>query len=80
MPAHVVEIPEVDVVAELPEEESNVVIENIRAEKIEGPKILGKIDLPVDSDTRPKLDERRKRKRIPWAFKKHLLGLNSVAD
>jgi translation initiation factor IF-2 len=40
-------------------------IENIRAEKIEGPKILGKIDLPVDSDTRPKPDEKRKRKRIP---------------
>src|ERR1700761_6153409 len=43
------------------------VIENIRAEKIEGPKILGKIDLPVNSDTRPKApsEEKRKRKRIP---------------
>ena len=42
------------------------VIENIKAEKIEGPKILGKIELPVDSDTRPKpSDEKRKRKRIP---------------
>jgi translation initiation factor IF-2 len=41
-------------------------IENIRAEKLEGPKIFGKIELPVDSDTRPKLnDEKRKRKRIP---------------
>jgi translation initiation factor IF-2 len=43
-------------------------IENIRAEKLEGPKILGKIDLPVNSDTRPKpmgRDEKRKRKRIP---------------
>ena len=46
-------------------EENNVVIENIRAERIEGPKILGKIQLPVDSDTRPKADEKRKRKRIP---------------
>jgi translation initiation factor IF-2 len=46
-------------------EEPEVVIENIQAEKLEGPKILGKIDLPVDSDTRPKLDEKRKRKRIP---------------
>lgn len=48
----------------LPEEP---VIENIKAEKIEGPKILGKIELPVDSDTRPKpsFDEKRKRKRIP---------------
>ena len=42
------------------------VIENIRAEKLEGPKILGKIELPVDSDTRPKPnEEKRKRKRIP---------------
>ena len=46
-------------------DDENVVIENIRADKIEGPKILGKIQLPVDSDTRPKLDEKRKRKRIP---------------
>lgn len=45
------------------------VIENIKAEKLEGPKILGKIELPVDSDTRPKQNdadkEKRKRKRIP---------------
>lgn len=47
------------------DEESPAVIQNIRAEKIEGPKILGKIDLPVDNDTRPKKDEKRKRKRIP---------------
>ncbi len=47
------------------EEEQAKVIENIKAEKIEGPKILGKIDLPVDNDTRPKKDEKRKRKRIP---------------
>ena len=43
-------------------------IENIRAEKLEGPKILGKIELPINSDTRPKpvgRDEKRKRKRIP---------------
>src|SRR6185436_12284639 len=40
-------------------------IENIKADKLEGPKILGKIDLPVDNDTRPKKDEKRKRKRIP---------------
>lgn len=48
-----------------PEDDTPPVIENIRAEKIEGPKILGKIELPVDSDTRPKKDEKRKRKRIP---------------
>ena len=49
------------------EEDFTPVVENIRAEKIEGPKILGKIELPVDSDTRPKntRDEKRKRKRIP---------------
>lgn len=46
-------------------QEEEPVVENIKAEKIEGPKILGKIDLPVDSDTRPKHDEKRKRKRIP---------------
>jgi len=47
------------------EPESPAVIENIRAQKIEGPKVLGKIELPVDSDTRPKKEEKRKRKRIP---------------
>ncbi len=44
------------------------IIENIKAERLEGPRILGKIELPVDNDTRPKnnsQDERRKRKRIP---------------
>jgi len=41
-------------------------IENIKADRLEGPKILGKIQLPVDSDTRPKRDndDKRKRKRI----------------
>jgi translation initiation factor IF-2 len=34
-------------------------------EKLTGPKILGKIELPVDSDTRPVKDEKKKRKRIP---------------
>src|SRR5689334_7596980 len=47
------------------EAESSQVIENIKAQKIEGPKILGKIDLPADNDTRPKKEEKRKRKRIP---------------
>jgi translation initiation factor IF-2 len=49
------------------EEEAPPVIENIKAEKLEGPKILGKIQLPVDNDTRPRRDndEKRKRKRIP---------------
>lgn len=53
------------------EEDEEVVIENIKAEKLEGPKILGKIELPVNPDTRPKPvitdkdKEKRKRKRIP---------------
>ena len=46
------------------EEDNLPVIENIKAEKIEGPRIMGKIDLPVDNDTRPVKDEKRKRKRI----------------
>ncbi len=51
-----------------PEADLPPTIENIRAEKLEGPKILGKIELPINSDTRPKpmgRDEKRKRKRIP---------------
>jgi translation initiation factor IF-2 len=60
-------------VVELPVEESTEdpaapMIENIQAAKLTGPKILGKITLPVDSDTRPKKDsneEKHKRKRIP---------------
>ena len=67
------EIPEPTAIVEEPKAEENqeIVIENIKADKIEGPKILGKIDLPVDSDTRPKSsvapvsEEKRKRKRIP---------------
>lgn len=65
-------LPEPVVVAPAPptkvEEDALPTIENIRADKLEGPKILGKIELPVNSDTRPKpaaRDEKRKRKRIP---------------
>lgn len=57
--------PQIEEVTETPTEEAEPQIENIKAEKIEGPRILGKIDLPADSDTRPKQDEKRKRKRIP---------------
>ncbi len=46
-------------------EEQAAVIENIEVEKLTGPKILGKIELPVDNDTRPVKDEKKKRKRIP---------------
>lgn len=54
------------VVAE-PAENLPPVIENIQADKLTGPKILGKINLPVDNDTRPKREseDKRKRKRIP---------------
>lgn len=59
-------VPEKEITAPAePAKPDEVQITNIQAEKIEGPKILGKIDLPVDNDTRPKRDEKRKRKRIP---------------
>jgi len=46
-------------------------ITNITADRLQGPKILGKIELPVDNDTRPKRndDDKRKRKRIPMEKK-----------
>lgn len=71
----VAEEPEVKqpVVPEKAVENNEPVIENIRAARIEGPKILGKIELPVDSDTRPKSGKDaagRKRKRIPIENKK----------
>lgn len=47
------------------EEPQQHVIENIEVEKLTGPKILGKIELPINTDTRPVKDEKRKRKRIP---------------
>ncbi|MEO7263506.1 MAG: translation initiation factor IF-2 [Ferruginibacter sp.] len=42
-------------------------IENIQAAKLTGPKIMGRIELPKDNDTRPKrdTDDKHKRKRIP---------------
>jgi len=46
--------------------DQDAVIENIKADKIEGPKILGKIELPVEGEARLKpSEEKRKRKRIP---------------
>ena len=59
----IIEVPTQDIVPE-----NGAVIENIHVEKITGPKILGKIELPIDSDTRPKpssAEDRKKRKRIP---------------
>ena len=56
---------------EEPQKDTAPVIENIKAKKLSGPKIMGKIDLPVDNETRPKKDndEKRKRKRIPMERK-----------
>lgn len=59
------EIEEPTIEKEKQEEDLPLTITNIKAEKLEGPKILGKINLPVDNDTRPKKEEKRKRKRIP---------------
>ncbi len=63
----VAEIP----VVEVPKVDAPATIENIKADRLEGPKILGKIELPVDNDTRPKKDsdDKRQRKRIPVARK-----------
>ena len=52
-----------------PPKDDSPVIENIKAKKLEGPKIMGKIELPVENETRP-MDEKRKRKRIPVDQKK----------
>ncbi len=59
-------LPEIPVEPEVVkyEEAAAPTIENIKAEKIEGPKVLGKIELPVE-DNKPRHDEKRKRKRIP---------------
>jgi translation initiation factor IF-2 len=61
-PAPIVVVP-----VEEPKPDVPATIENIKADRLEGPKILGKIELPVDNDTRPKRDndDKRKRKRIP---------------
>lgn len=60
--------PQLQPVAPAASLDSPPVLSNIKADKIEGPKILGKIQLPVDADTRVKQQnnqEKRKRKRIP---------------
>ena len=57
------------VISATPEvEDTAPIIENIQAEKLTGPVILRKIELPIDSDTRPKqlsAEDKKKRKRIP---------------
>ena len=68
-----------EIIPEEAAEEAAPVIENIKADKLEGPKILGKIDLPVENDTRPKHDEKHKRKRIPIA-KKEVKREDAIKD
>lgn len=61
------------------EEAIEPVIENIKADRLEGPKIVGKINLPVENDTRPRHisdREKRKRKRIPVDRKGAPIGDN----
>ena len=63
IPAPIIMPPaEEEIVADAPPK-----IENIMATRLTGPKIMGKIVLPVDNDTRPKKDhdDKHKRKRIP---------------
>ena len=55
----VAEVPKQELIADAPP-----LIENIQSERLAGPKILGKIVLPVNNDTRPKRDDAHKRKRI----------------
>ncbi len=65
--APIVEAPVLEITTEEPKADQAPQIENIKADRLEGPKILGKIQLPLDNDTRPKRDteDKRKRKRIP---------------
>ncbi|MEO6328201.1 MAG: translation initiation factor IF-2 [Ginsengibacter sp.] len=65
-------IPVEEIAESEPPKPETILIENIKADKLEGPKIMGKIELPVNNDTRPKTthDEKRKRKRIPVDQKK----------
>jgi translation initiation factor IF-2 len=65
-------VPE-EVIAQVPvaepevEKDEEATIENILVDKIEGPRILGKIDLPVETEKPKQQDEKRKRTRIPIA-------------
>jgi len=70
-----VAVPEVSAEALVP------VITNISAERLTGPKIIGKIELPKDNDTRPKGPserEKRKRARIPVARRENSGGGGGV--
>jgi translation initiation factor IF-2 len=66
-PSPILDSEEIILEADQPEieraDEAN--IENILVDKIEGPRILGKIDLPLETEKPKQADEKRKRKRIP---------------
>ncbi len=73
-PVHTPEPAQPEIAAETPEAP---VISNIAAERLTGPKVVGKIELPVDNDTRPKGPserEKRKRARIPVTRKEGQQG------
>jgi translation initiation factor IF-2 len=83
LPRPVVKAPEAPKVPEITQQQEVQaatevpVITNIAAERISGPKVIGKIDLPKDNDTRPKGPserEKRKRARIPVARKEGQQG------
>ena len=60
-------VAEVEEPVEEVKEVKEVVLETLKidAPELEGPKIIGKIELPVEKDIARSLEEKRKRKRIP---------------
>jgi len=59
-----VEIP-ADTTTPAVDENDEVVLHTIKRDNLSGPKVIGKIVLPVDSQKNEKPSEKRKRKRIP---------------
>ncbi len=58
-------IEKVETVIPAPPEIEEVVLHTLKRDKLEGPKIIGRIELPVAQDKNAKPAEKRKRKRIP---------------
>ncbi len=73
-------VKEVEVVSPVEIKDAPPIIENILTARLTGPKILGKIELPVDNDTRPKRDDGNKRKRIPIQRKPGTPGVGTPSD
>ncbi len=65
---------------EAKDKETSPTIENIQTARLTGPKIMGKINLPVDNDTRPKREDISKRKRIPIQKKPGTQGTGALPD